>query len=213
MNHKNVTIEHACSVKDIFNVASLHKKNINQGFLQELGVIPLFFLYQAINRSRVSQLIVAKDQSGRVIGFVSISFNLPLLYRFFLFRYGGIVGFFILPKLLKLSRIKKVMNLFDYGKKKAQKKVNALGAELLSIAVDKAWRGMGVAEQLFHELMIIANTKIKEKAFKIVVGQNLIPAQKFYEKMGATKEGEVLIHGNSTSYIYVKKVMDEKQSL
>ena len=39
--------------------------------------------------------------------------------------------------------------------RKKQKKVNALGAELLSIAVDKAWRGIGVAEQLFHELMII----------------------------------------------------------
>ena len=47
---------------------------------------------------------------------------------------------------------------------------------------------MGVAEQLFNELMIIANTKIKEKAFKIVVGKNLIPAQKFYEKMGAKKK-------------------------
>ena len=78
------------------------------------------------------------------------------------------------------------MNLFNYGKKK-HKKVSALGAELLSIVVDKEWRGMGVAEQLFNELMIIANTKIKEKAFKIVVGKNLIPAQKFYEKNGSKK--------------------------
>lgn len=209
MKDKKVNIEHACSFKDIFNVASLHKTNINQGFLQELGVIPLFFLYQAINRSPVSQLIIAKDKSGMVIGFVSISFNLPLLYRFFLLRYGGIVGFFAFPKLLKWARIKKVLNLFNYGKKKTQKKVNVLGAELLSIVVDKEWRGMGVAEQLFNELMIIANTIIKEKAFKIVVGKNLIPAQKFYEKMGAKKEGEVSIHGNSTSYIYVKKVTDE----
>ena len=185
-------------------------KKYKSGVSSGVGVIPLFFLYQAINRSPVSQLIIAKDKSGMVIGFVSISFNLPLLYRFFLLRYGGIVGFFAFPKLLKWSRIKKVLNLFNYGKKKTQKKVSALGAELLSIVVDKEWRGMGVAEQLFNELMIIANTKIKEKAFKIVVGKNLIPAQKFYEKMGAKKEGEISIHGNSTSYIYVKKVTDER---
>ena len=87
-------------------------KNINQGFLQELGVIPLFFLYQAINRSPVSQLIIAKDKSGMVIGFVSISFNLPLLYRFFLLRYGGIVGFFAFPKVIKMVPNKKSIESF-----------------------------------------------------------------------------------------------------
>jgi ribosomal protein S18 acetylase RimI-like enzyme len=204
MKINNISIQACHTIKDCFLVAQLHKENISKGFLKELGVVPLFFLYRAIKKCKLSQLIVAKDDNGAVVGFVSIALDLPSLYRFFLIRYGVIVGIFALPKLIKLSRIKKVLNIFRYGKEKPQKKINNVSAELLSIVVDSDWRGTGVADRLFNQLVKIVKVQTKEKAFKIIVGESLTPAQKFYEKMGAVKEGEVSIHDNQKSFMYVK---------
>ena len=51
-------------------VAQLHAENINQGFLSSLGLNFLMLLYQAIDESPVSVLILAWEDN-QVVGFVS----------------------------------------------------------------------------------------------------------------------------------------------
>jgi ribosomal protein S18 acetylase RimI-like enzyme len=86
-----------------------------------------------------------------------------------------------LKLLLRPQKLKKFLETKNYTEKKDE-----IEAELLSIAVDLNYRGQGVAKKLYLELCKYFSNKGVTK-FKIIVGENLREAQKFYIKMGAKK--------------------------
>ena len=80
-------------------------------------------------------------------------------------------------------------------------------AELLSIAVDPACRGRGIAEDLYAGLKLFFATRGLGE-FKIIVGAPLAPAHRFYRRMGAVPVAEIEVHRGAASTVYVQKVGD-----
>lgn len=80
-------------------------------------------------------------------------------------------------------------------------------AELLSIAVDPACQGRGIAADLYAGLKIFFATR-GQGAFKIIVGAPLAPAHRFHRRMGAEPVAEIEVHRGAASTVYVQRVGD-----
>lgn len=78
-------------------------------------------------------------------------------------------------------------------------------AELLSIVVEEAYRGEGISQRLFNKL-VEEFEKYDIDRFKVVVGSNLLPACKFYEKMGGIFHSEIEVHKGEKSRVYVWRI-------
>ena len=180
----------------------LHAANIDQGFLATLGVPFLSLMYQAIDEAPRSVLIV-DEADGRVRGFVSGGSGMGPIYRRML-RHPFRLGRALLPSIVRLRRLKRIIEIVRYGGGAAWP-AGLPDAELLSIAVDPGWRGKGIAESLYSRLVAhFAGDEVP--AFRIVVGAGLLPAHRFYRRMGARIAGEVEVHAGEPSVMYVQEV-------
>jgi len=181
--------------EDCFEIAKIHLKQIGKGFLNQLGIEFLKVFYEEIANSRNTFLIVAKENDN-IIGFISGCFDLKKFYKSFI-KKNFFKIFFILVK--KIFIIKKAFETAKYSKKE---KSNLPKAELLSIAVLPRFQGQGVSQKLLEEFIL----KMKEKnvkKFKVLVGQELKRANKFYQKKGFIFWGKKFVHKNTPSNIYV----------
>ena len=184
---------------EIRQVAELHVNFLNTGFLSQLGSGFLFYLYKAMSKSAVSDLVIAKKRD-EVVGFVTGSSSLKPIYSYMVRHYFIQIVFNIAPHLFNIYKVKKIIEILFYSKNKSSKK-NFPKTELLSLVVTKQTRRTGVAKKLFDELII----QFKQREvldFKIVVGERLEGAQRFYEKMGAKKIGNIEVHKGEGSIIY-----------
>ena len=77
--------------------------------------------------------------------------------------------------------------------------------ELLSLAVASEWRGQGVADRLYERLLAEFRASGVD-AFRIIVGEALAPAHRFYQRMGAVAAGEVQVHDGERSAVYVHRL-------
>jgi len=185
--------------EDLKAVATLHRQSISLGFLSQLGDGFLFYLYKSMSECDRSILIVAKCGDD-VVGFVAGSIGLGPVYKHLLRHYFVGVVFALIPNMVSLSKIKKIAETLLYSKRESDLEVLPPG-ELLSLAVKDDLRRVGVAKNLSMELV----KQFKKKgldAFNIIVGEELLGAQRFYEKMGAVKVGVIEVHEGSTSFVY-----------
>ena len=180
--------------KDAVHIARIHLREINQGFLSQLGLKFLSKLYEAMILSKNSFVVIAKE-NNQIIGFISGSVNARKFYKYFFKKYFFQI-FFIL--LLKITNFKKIFETLKYS----QENQDLPQAELLSIAVVKKYQGRGVAQKLF-EKFFKEMQKLKVKKFKVVVSENLTSAIGFYAKMGFKYHSSVSIHQNKLSKIYI----------
>ena len=184
---------------EIRQVAELHVSCLNTGFLSQLGSGFLFYLYKAMSKSTASDLVIAKKRD-EVVGFITGSSSLKPIYSYMMKHYFIQIFFNILPHLFNISKVKKIIEIISYSENKNSKN-NFPEIELLSLVVSEQARRMGIAKKLFDELVI--QFKQREVSdFKIVVGENLEGAQRFYEKMGAKKIGVIEVHKGERSIIY-----------
>lgn len=183
-------------------VAELHADGINHGFLSTLGSGFLALMYQAIDEAEGSVLLV-EHRDGRIVGFVSGASGMRSIYLRML-RSPIRLGFSLLPALVRLGRLKRIFDILRYGAG-GDGGVDYPEAELLSIAVDPDARGQGVAESLFGRLSDYFRNQ-GFTAFKIVVGDELAPAHRFYSKMGARPAGRVAVHAGENSTVYVHHI-------
>ena len=66
-------------------------------------------------------------------------------------------------------------------------------------------QGRGVAGELLNAFnKEISKRGIKE--YKVIVGQNLVPANKFYLKNGFQFHSQDAVHKNSPSNVYIYKI-------
>ncbi len=186
--------------KTIRQVAKLHASCISQGFLSSLGPRFLTVLYRAIDQCDTAVLIVEKDGT-RVTGFVTGGSGMGSVYRQML-RDWPRLGLSLAPALVQPHKIKGILEILT--RRDSNGDATSLPEhELFSIAVDPAFRGSGTAERLYHAL----NDHFRASAvpaYRIVVGESLIPAHRFYTRMGAKPVRTVRLHGTSTSTIYVQ---------
>jgi len=181
-------------------VAEMHATTINQGFLSELGPRFLTLLYEAIDQSPSSVLIV-EEEAGHLRGFVSGGAGLGPVYRHLLKRMPALIGA-LWPVFFSPSKLGRVVEVLLHTRKQVAEGLPA--AELYSIAVSPEFRGSVVAERLYTALRkAFAERGITD--FMIVVGDALTPAQAFYRKMGAEPKTSVQVHGGVRSIVFVDR--------
>lgn len=180
--------------------AELHVANIDQGFLATLGTGFVSLLYESLDSSREHVLMV-EERDGRVAGFVAGGNGMGAIYRRML-RHPFRLAASLLPSILKPSRIRRILEILKYGRNSDQRHPKA---ELLSIAVDPAFRGRGVAEILYCRLVEHFRDGCVD-AFKITVGEDLLAAHRFYQRMGAVAASRIQVHHGETSIVYVHRL-------
>lgn len=202
MNLKSIEIKNA-HFSNCREIAKTHKEYLGKSFLATLGEKFLTLLYKTLVEYKKGILLVAEDD-GKIIGFVSATADTGGFYKYFIKKKFIKASFLLLPKAINLNIVRKIFETLRYSKKN---KTNILlpKAELLSIAVEEDYQRKGVAQQLFKALAkeFYKNGIIE---FKIVVGDSLLNAKKFYRKMGCIKVGEFELHRGETSEIYIFKI-------
>jgi len=190
--------------KAIKETAKLHYDNLEKSFLKTLGLTFLQVMYKSIDEAKESTLIVHKVD-GETVGFVTGTTDMREVFKIMVFRHPVKLFLSLLPSVFSFKKIKKIFEIIFYEKKVIKCSIELPEAELLSIAVDKNFRGKKIADKLYEDLcQHFMNKNID--SFKIIVGSELIPAQKFYEKMGAERVGEIEVHKGEKSYIYLQKL-------
>jgi ribosomal protein S18 acetylase RimI-like enzyme len=182
-------------------VAQLHAEHIDQGFLSLLGPRFLALLYQAIDESPASTLILAREED-QVVGFVSGALGMGLIYRQLL-RHGLRLMLALAPSLLMPNRLWRIIEILRYSQRGHDHGPKLPKAELLSIVVDPAFRGRQHADDLYRQLGDFFAGR-GEPEFKIIVGVALAPAHRFYQRMGARPVAEIEVHQGVRSIVYVQ---------
>lgn len=183
-------------------VARLHADAIDQGFLATLGVGFLSLLYRAIDESP-SGILLVEEREGRLAGFVAGSEEGmgPILRR--LLRHPLRLAAALLPVVAHPARLGGIVEVLRAGGH-ASDTAGLPRAELLSLAVAPSHRRQRVAEALYARLRErFAARGIA--SFRIVVGASLLPAQRFYERMGARAAARTEVHRGNPSIIYVQQ--------
>ena len=183
-------------------VAALHADNIANGFLSTLGVGFLALLYRAIDEAPGSVLLV-ESRDGRAVGFVAGATSLPAVYRRML-RHPFALVRVLLPVMFRPRTLRRIAEIMRYGRKGGAPGGGQAGAELLSLAVAPAYRGSaagGIAEQLYVRL-VDHFQRAGQTEMRIVVGQSLAAAQRFYLRMGAEPIGPVEVHPGERSILF-----------
>jgi ribosomal protein S18 acetylase RimI-like enzyme len=163
-------------------------------------------MYRAIEEGDSSRLLI-DERDGKVVGFVAGGNGMGPIYRR-MFRRPFRLAWALAPTLLHPGRILRIAEILRYSAGKAGGE-GLPHAELLSIAVDPEWRGKQVAEDLYQRLMgHFRDAGISD--FRILVGEKLASAHKFYLRMGAKSVGEIVVHGRETSVIYVQSVQRQE---
>ena len=189
-------------------VAVLHSEGIDQGFLSSLGIDFLALLYETIDKSP-DAVLITEERNGRVIGFVSGASRLWPIYKKMFIRLPRLLKG-LAPVLLSPAKLWRILELLahsvsEVNSEKSQSSVVIPDFELLSIAVSRQERRSGVAKRLYNELVVYVGSQSKP-GFKIVVGETLTGAHKFYLQMGAVPRSKVRIHGDETSVVYVHEL-------
>ncbi|MCS6943767.1 MAG: GNAT family N-acetyltransferase [Geminocystis sp.] len=183
--------------EDCKEIANLHKNHITEGFLSALGVRFLSTLYSTIVTAESAFCIVC-EENNHIVGFVSGCVDLKKLYKEFIRRNLLSATTILLPKIIKPKNIKRIFETLLYPSRESHKYA---AAEILSIAVREDYQGKGVSHVLFEKLKEEFRNRGVNK-FKVVVGSQIVRAQKFYEKMGGKLINEIYIHEGEKSYVY-----------
>ncbi len=190
--------------EDISQLVDIHRRQIQQGFLGSLGDKALELIFTLAAESEFGVLVIAKDKSnGRVAGFFGGTTHIGAFYRDFLRRKSLLAAMHLAPRLLSPTRLWKAFETLIYPVKRQVTEMPK--AQLLIIAVNEQYLGEGLAQSLFHELVdAFASKSVAE--FKIVAGEDLIRAQRFYEKLGAEQVARIEVHRPPGSWVYVCKI-------
>jgi len=183
---------------DMQSIARLHCQNIEAGFLSSLGQPFLNLLYEAMAVSRSAVCFVA-EENGQIIGFASGAVSVGGFYKEFLKKQFLRAMLILLPRAIKPAVAKKIVETLFYPSKNEGKLPSA---ELLSIVVDQNLQGQRIGEKLFIKLV----GAFRERGitqFKVIVGENLTSACKFYEKMGGAFHSEIEVHRDEKSRVYI----------
>jgi len=180
-------------------VAALHREQLDQAFLSTLGVRFLTQLYRGIARSHHGFVLVTVGNGDRVVGFISGSSNTKKLYRSVLLRRGWIMGVLLLPRLLRISTIRRVGQSLRYP---GTSEGTFPHAELLSVAVCADMQGKGAAKALLDALLAEFRRRGVDEV-RVVVGAKLDRANAYYIKHGFVHAGTITSH-DATANVYLR---------
>ncbi|HLD70761.1 MAG TPA: GNAT family N-acetyltransferase [Negativicutes bacterium] len=185
------------NASDAGQIANIHKEEIKKGFLSSLPMPFLTKIYAAIIESPAGFCVVAKE-NGVVVGLIAGTASVKQFYGFFLRKYFFYSVGVLFLRMARFSQLKKMVETLLYP----VKETTSPEAELLTMAVAKKIQGQGIAGNMLKEFTRQMESKnIRE--FKVLVGEELAPAIRFYEKNGFVFLRNISIHDNKKTRIYV----------
>lgn len=181
-------------VADAAQIAWLHASGISSGFLSTLGVGFLERLYRFIASSPLGLLVVARSDTGEVVGYVAGTTSTSDLYRAFLrSSEGWNAAMTAVGRALRPAAARRIFETLRYGADSG-----STGAELLSMAVASSARGQGLGLQLGNELL----SRFQQNSVgcvTVVVGRDNEAAIGLYRRLGFTDEKSIALHPDSPS--------------
>lgn len=186
--------------REVFNqIALIHKKVIDQGFLASFSLTALSRLYRAIAGSKLCFLFGA-FQGDRVVGFICGSESTDQFYKEFFMKNSLIMLPLIINKLFSIKNIKRIFETLFYPSKEECRELPK--AEILNFCVLNEMQGKGVGKRLFASLTgEFKHRNIQQ--IKIVTGESQESAQNFYAKHNASLVEKIEIHKGTGSLIYL----------
>lgn len=179
-------------------IAGIHASSIDKGFLSSLGVSVLSLIYEAIDADQNSILIV-EIKNNEVVGFVAAGNGISSIYKELIYRLPRII-FALMPVLISLTKIKQILEILQHESNKIAN-TDLPSVELYSIAVKGTEQRKGTASRLYGKLVDHFREEGVEE-FRIIVGDSLISAHKFYKQMGAIPMRKIAVHKGAESTIY-----------
>lgn len=186
-------------------IAEIHVECIDQGFLSSLGVRFLSLMYRALDEG-CDSVLISQLEGDEIVGFVAGASGMRQVYANLLRKPLPLLRA-LAPLLLSPRRLWKLLDVFIYTTRgtPALKANCALPkSELLTIAVVPSARGKGHADALYRRLCKDLERR-NALSFRILVGDGLAPAHRFYSRMGAKAVGEMELHSGERSRIYVQE--------
>ena len=189
-------------LQDALQVATLHMQSINEGFLPKLGIGFLQSLYSFLIEK---ELVIVFEEEDKIMGFISCALSSKGIMKRFLF--SSPTG--ILKLVLALLKNPKLISpLFETYRAPSlsesdpsEKEIPE--TELLSISVSSLAQKGGIGSKLIVALEEALKNKGISK-YKVIAGEKLVGANKFYVKNGFVLAKQIIIHGNDVSNVYVK---------
>jgi ribosomal protein S18 acetylase RimI-like enzyme len=183
-------------------LVALHRLEIQRGFISSLNPKFLESIYKSIARSNDAFLLVATETgTGSLLGFICGSTNTKATLVQVMLRSGIGLVLSLLPNAISFRTIRKMFETVRYANGKVD-----LGtlprAEILNFCVDRRVQGKGIGSMLFAALRNEFRLRAV-KQIRIVTGESQISAQRFYEAVHARRAGNLQIHDNSRSVVFV----------
>lgn len=191
-------------ISDSKEIALLHKEGIPTGFLSSLDTKYLSLMYEIIIEDGFC--FVAEENSN-VIGFISGTVDSKALYKKIISKNLFKLMPLFIKNIFSLSFIRKGLNSFliPFKTGKEEKNKEEVIPELLSIVISKNIQSKGIGTKLLIEL----ESDLKQKGFtkyKVIAGDNLVSANKFYLKNGFVLSEQIELHKGQVSNIYIKEL-------
>ena len=179
----------------------MHVRCLDKGFLATLVERFLSLMYEAMDRADGVTLIT-EERDDRVVGFITGGKGMGPIYKRML-RNPLRLGLALAPALVRPAKVRRILEILRYSGD-ANLPEGVPDAELLSLAVAPEARGSGVADRLYRKLEDDFQARGVD-AFRIIVGDTLAPAHRFYKRMGAVPAREVEVHAGEASTVYVHR--------
>jgi len=196
------------NIDDSNQISFLHLNELNHSFLSSLGFVFLVRLYKYLIEN---ELVIVCEENGKIIGFVSLSFNSSMMMKKFVLNNMLYCVCLFLKMILKPNILFKMFEtLFStirkLGKRGTKFSKCSIHVELLSIAVDRSNSNYGIGSKLLRKLEIVIKNRDFVK-YKVLAGEKLEIANKFYVSNGFQFVEKFTIHRGEYSNLYVKTLI------
>lgn len=175
------------------SVARLHEQEIDFGFISTLGKRFLTSLYAAMLESGQAVIYVA-EADGQVIGFCAVTRDVGKMYKAILHKKWWKFCLLLLPRAFSLKVITHCYETLRYPGR--EDTLDLPEAELLSIAVDKAWANRGIGKLLTRQA-IGDIAELGVSCLRVAVLESTLAANRFYPKIGFVFHSQIMNHGRA----------------
>ncbi|MDB4424346.1 GNAT family N-acetyltransferase [Akkermansiaceae bacterium] len=195
-------------MRNAFDIAKLHSEALEKSFLVLLGQRFLVQMYSYLIEKEI--VFTLRSNEGSLLGFVAASCSTHNLMKRFLFSRPLILlnlasSIFRQPKLMKSIVETALISSKLKLKNSRTESIDLPEVEILAIAVDPSAQHQGVGSRLIEALEAQFNLR-GIRRYKVIAGDRLFGANRFYEKSGFYMVGQITVHGNDVSNIYTKEI-------
>jgi ribosomal protein S18 acetylase RimI-like enzyme len=190
---------------DSYSIAKLHADTLTNSFLAGLGLNFLSNLYKFLIKKENVWVYL---EDNEIKGFISFSENSAGMMKRFLFNCPGCIVLLASKTIVQPANLKRLMETFlaPFQSRKLEltnDSIHLPKGELLSISVKPNCQASGIGSQLIKALedYLLLN-HIPD--YKVVAGEDLIGANKFYLKNGFVLATQIKIHDKKISNVYTK---------